>query len=105
MEFDYDHERRLTETEQRSKSNTHRLERLEPIVSEMHKMSEAMVEMANELKHTNSSIKNLDEKVDRLEQEPAKKWNDSTKAIFNAFLGAIGSAIGVGLLWLLANTV
>lgn len=68
MEYDYEHEKRLTEIEQRAKSNSHRLDKLEPIVNEIHKMSEAIVEMSNELKHTNASIKKLDEKVDNLEQ-------------------------------------
>ena len=33
----------LTKTEERSKSNTHRLDKLEPIVNEIHTMSNTMV--------------------------------------------------------------
>lgn len=99
--MDLEHEKRLTEVEQRSKSNTHRLDKLEPIVNEIHTISRTMVEMTTELKHTNNTIEKMSEKVENLEQEPAKRWKDSTKAIFNAFLGALGSAIAAGIIYLL----
>ena len=99
--MELEHEKRLTETEQRSKSNSHRLDKLEPIVEEIHNMSETLVEMTVEMRHTNQNVKDIKEKVDVLEQEPAKKWKDSTKAIFNAFLGAMGSALAGGVLYLL----
>ncbi len=99
--MELEHEKRLTETEQRSKSNSHRLDKLEPIVEEIHNMSETLVEMTVEMRHTNQNVKDIKEKVDVLEQEPAKKWKDSTKAIFNAFLGAMGTALAGGVLYLL----
>ena len=36
---------RLTKVEERSKSNTHRLEKLEPIVGEIHTMSKTMIQL------------------------------------------------------------
>lgn len=99
--MDLDHERRLTEVEQRSKSNTHRIQELEPVVREIHAMSMTLIEMSNEMKHTNKNVEEIKKKVDVLEQEPAKRWQDSTKAIFNAFLGAIGTAVAGGLLYLI----
>ena len=99
--MDLGYEKRLTEAEQRSKSNSHRLDKLEPIVEEIHNMSETLVEMTVEMRHTNQNVKDIKEKVDVLEQEPAKKWKDSTKAIFNAFLGAMGTALAGGVLYLL----
>ena len=100
--MDLEHEKRLTEVEQRAKSNSHRLEKLEPIVAEIHKMSETLLEMTAEMKHTNKNVEEIKDKVDTMEQEPAKKWKDSTKALFNAILGAVGAAIGYGILYLLS---
>ena len=80
--MDLEHERRLTEVESRSKSNTHRLDKLEPIVEEIHTMSETLVEMASEMKHTNRNVEDIKEKVDTLEKAPAKKWSDMQKALF-----------------------
>jgi len=34
--MDLEHEKRLTEVEQRAKSNQHRIDKLEPIVEEIH---------------------------------------------------------------------
>lgn len=103
--MDLDHERRLTEVEQRSKSNMHRIEELEPIVKEIHSMAKTLVEMNNEMKHTNKNVEEIKSKVEILEQEPAKRWHDSTKAIFNAFLGAIGTAVAGGLLYMITMNV
>ncbi len=102
--MDLEHEKRLTEVEQRAKSNTHRLDKLEPIVEEIHNMSETLVEMTAEMKYTNRNVEEIKEKVDVMEQEPAKRWKDSTRALFNAFLGAIGTAIAGGLIYLLTMT-
>ncbi len=99
------YEQRLTRAEERAKSNTHRLDKLEPIVEEIHNMSETLVEITSEMKHTNSTVNSINEKVERLEQEPAKRWKDSTKALFNAILGAIGAAIAAGVLWAIAQTI
>lgn len=101
--MDLEHEKRLTEVEQRAKSNTHRLDKLEPIVNEIHTISKTMVEMTTELKYTNNTIEKIGEKVENLESEPAKRWKDSTKAIFNAFLGALGTAIAGSIIYLLTT--
>lgn len=101
--MDLEHENRLTKVEERSKSNTHRLDKLEPIVNEIHTMSETLVEMASEMKHTNRNVEEIKDKVDSLEQEPARRWKDSTKALFNAFLGVIGAAAAGGALYLISN--
>ena len=99
--MDLEHEKRLAEVEQRAKSNTHRLDELEPIVGEIHKMSETLVEMTVEMKHTNKNVEDIKNKVECIEQEPARKWKDSTKALFNAFLGAIGTAVAGGMIYFL----
>ena len=99
--MDLEHEARLTKVEERSKSNSHRLDKLEPIVEEIHKMSETLVEMTSEMKHTNKNVEEIKDKVETLEQEPVKKWKESTKAFWGAFLGALGTALAAGLIYLL----
>lgn len=99
------YEQRLTRTEERSKSNTHRLDKLEPIVEEIHNMSETLVEITSEMKHTNSTVNSINEKVEKLEQEPGDRWKNSTRAVLNAILGAIGAAIAAGIFWAIAQTI
>lgn len=99
-------EHRITELESRAKSNSHRLDKLEPIVEEIHTMSNTMVQLVQEVKHTNETVTNLDIKVDRMdsrvdemEKAPAKKWNNAKDKIFNTVLGVIVGFLASGLVW------
>lgn len=94
-------EAKIVEIDARAKSNTYRLNELAPVVKEIKTMSEAIVEMTVEMKHVNQSVGELKNKVDAIEQEPAKKWKDSTKALFNAILGALGAAIAGGAIYVI----
>lgn len=42
-------------------------------------------------------------RLEKLEQEPGNRWKDSAKALFNAFLGAIGTAVAGGIVYVLIN--
>ena len=104
--MDLEHERRLTEVEQRAKSNSHRLEKLEPIVEEIHTMTNTMVQLVQEVKHTNEAVDNLGEKVDRIdgrvdemEKTPAKKWDSMKNKIFDVVLGLIVGFFVAGFIW------
>lgn len=99
-------EHRLTETEQRCKSNTHRIDKLEPIVNEIHTMSNTMVQLVQEVKHTNETVGNLDTKIDRIdirvddmESAPGKEWSNAKRTIFNTVLGAVVGFLIAGLVW------
>ena len=103
-EIDIEH--RLTETEARSKSNTHRLDKLEPIVDEIHTMSNTMVQLVQEVKHTNEAVGNIDAKVERIdtrvdemERAPGKEWNNVKRTVLNTLLGAVVGFLIAGLLW------
>lgn len=103
--MDLEHEKRLTAVEERAKSNTKRLDEMKPLVEEIHKMSEGIVAMTSELKHTNSDVREIKEKVETIEREPANQWKDSRKAFFHAFLGAIGTACAGGIIWLISQFI
>ncbi len=99
-------EHRITELEQRSRSNTHRIDKLEPIVDEIHTMSNTMVQLVQEVKHTNDAVGGLDQKVDRLdsrvddmERAPGQEWSSAKKTIFNTILGAVVGFLIAGLMW------
>lgn len=99
-------EHRLTELEQRSKSNSHRIDKLEPIVEEIHTMSNTMVQLVQEVKHTNEAVSTIDKKVDRMdsrvdemEKAPAKQASSIKEKIIGAVYGAIITFLVAGLLW------
>lgn len=58
-------EHRLTEVESRSKSNTHRIDKLERVTEEIHTMSNTMIQLVEEVKHTNETVSSLDQKVEK----------------------------------------
>lgn len=97
---------RLTKAEERSKSNTHRLDKLEPIINEIHIMSRTMVQLVEEVRHTNETVSSLDEKVeqmdsrmDELEKEPGKRWVNMKTNVFNTVLGVVIGFLATGLIW------
>lgn len=109
-EIDIEH--RLTDVESRSKSNTHRLDKLEPIVDEIHTMSNTMVQLVQEVKHTNETVNNLDAKVDRMdsrvdamEREPAVDAKKYKTTAITAIISAIAGAFATGLIIMIAQFI
>lgn len=99
--MDLEHEQRLTAVEERAKSNTHRIDKLEKVIDEIHEMSTTMVRLCEQSKTTNETVESLREDVNELKSEPGKNWKSSTRTLYNAVLGAIGTAIGAGIVYLI----
>lgn len=109
-ELDIEH--RITEVEQRSKSNTHRIDKLEPIVNEIHTMSNTMVQLVQEVKHTNEAVFSLDEKVDRMdsrvnemERAPAEDVKKYKNTAITAIISTVAGALATGLIFLIAQNL
>lgn len=94
---------RLTKVEERSKSNTHQIEDLKPVVNEIHTMSKTMVELIGEVKHTNENVSELKDKVDILEREPGKQWAATKRTFFTAITSSIGTAVAAGIMYLISK--
>lgn len=100
---------KLVEVEARSKSNTHRLDKLEGDFDALNKMAAAMEVMANEQKHQGEAVAEiktdvtaLGEKVDAIEKKPAKRWDGMVEKIIYGIVGSFVTALGAGLIYLLA---
>ena len=105
-------EHRITEVEQRAKSNTHRINKLEPIVEEIHTMSKTMVELVGEVKHTNENVCALDEKIDRMdsrvdemERAPAEDAKKYKNTAITAIISTGAGALATGLIFLIAQNL
>ena len=92
--MDLAHESRLTAVEERSKSNTHRIDKLEEsteaisrIATSVEVIAERQVQMSERQVQMAGSMDELDEKVTALEQKPAKRWDSMVDK-------AIGAAVG-----------
>ena len=99
---------KLAEVDARSKSNTHRLDELGEKVDVLNRLTTAIEVMAAEQKHqgeTMAEIKNdvtaLDKKVEAIEQKPAKRWDGMVEKVIYGIVGALVTALGAGLIYLL----
>lgn len=90
---------RLVEVEQRAKSNTKRIDEHDGKLEDIHELTFAVKELANETKLMREDVNSLNNRVANIESEPAKEYKDIKKNIRNQIitfiLGAILSGIGV----------
>ena len=97
---------KLAEVDQRAKSNTHRLEKLESQTDALNSLAASVEVMANEQKHQTEAILDiktnvtaLSGKVETLEQKPGKRWEGAvekvTMTVIAAVVGFILAKIGL----------
>lgn len=98
--MDLEHERRLTDVESRSKSNTKRIDKLEQQTEAINRLATSMAVMAEKQDETANIVTALDDKVTRLEEKPAKRWEKVIEtilvAIVSAIAGFIAAKFGLG---------
>ena len=66
---------KLQETTDRSLRNEGRIKKLETEQDALRSLATSVAVMANKLDTVNSNLINLSDKVDTLEQKPAKRWD------------------------------
>lgn len=91
--MDMEHERRLTETEARSKSNTKRLDKLEESTEAINRLATSMEVMVEKQSQVAETVDKLDGKVTALETKPAKRVDALVDKIVWAVLAAVVSFI------------
>ena len=85
---------RFIQTEERSKSNTHRLDCLEKLVEAVNLQSKYIAELVVEIRHTNENLTKQDIRITEIEKIPKARWNQVISAVIAAVIGSlIGSAI------------
>lgn len=87
---------KVAEVEQRSKSNTHRIDKLEQQNEAIQKIATSVEILALENKHqteATTEIKNditkLTSKVDTLEKKPVKRWENVVDIVFKLIVTAV----------------
>lgn len=99
---------KATETDQRARSNTRRIDRLEQSTDALNELTLAVREMVLKQDYTAASIDKLDKKVDgidgrmdAMEQKPAKRWDGLVEKIVSGLVGAFVAALAAGIIYLL----
>lgn len=91
---------KLKEVEDRSKSNTHRLNKLEQLTNAIYEQNTNIASLVTELKHTNESIARHERDIDAhsariraIEHRPGKLWDKLLFGILGALATGIGAAV------------
>ena len=99
---------KLAEVEQRSKSNTHRINELAEEIDAVNRLATAVEVMATEQKHQTEAMANikqsvtdLDKKVDAIERKPGKRWDGIVDKFIGGLVGALAAAAFAGIVYLL----
>lgn len=97
--MDLEHERRLTEVEERAKSNSHRLDKLEESTEAINRLATSMEVMAERQEQVADTVGKLDSKVTALEEKPGKRWDGLVDkivwAVAAALIGFVLAQVGL----------
>lgn len=87
MEREYEH--RLTEVEERSKSNAHRLDDVEKRQDNLDKLVSTVEVLAVREKNVENDVKEIKSDVKSLASKPAKRWDDLVTQVIGIIVAAI----------------
>ena len=87
--MDLEHERRLTAVENRSKSNAHRIDKLEKTTEAINNLATSMKVMVVKQDEVVNTVSKLDEKVSMLEAKPGKRWDALVDKVIWAVVAAV----------------
>lgn len=87
----------IIEAIQRVKSAHHRIDKMENDIGEIKELTIAVKEIAMETKANREDVNKMNERLETIEQKPAKNWDKVTTTIIGTVVGAIAGAI-IGLI-------
>lgn len=83
----------LVEADQRSKSNTHRIDKLEEQWEVLNKLAVSVEKMGINLATMDKTIQRLDAKVEEQEAKPGKRWEALVEKVVFLFVGAVAAYV------------
>lgn len=90
---------KLAETEARSKSNTHRIDKLEQSTEAINRLATSVEVMATKQDTMNGNLDKIAGKVEQIEAEPGKRWKSVvekvTLLVVAAVVGYILARVGL----------
>ena len=91
MEVKFEH--RLTEVEERAKSNQHRIDELEQRADEQEKLISTVAVLASKQKTMKNDVKEIKDDVKALTSKPGKRWDSLVTQIITIIVAAIAGFI------------
>ena len=80
---------KLAEVEQRSKSNTKRIDKIDKQIEEMHELMKTVASLTTEIKYMREEFNEGLGRITRLEQKPVENYNKIVMYIITTILGAL----------------
>lgn len=91
-----DYVKKLVEIEARSKSNTHRIDKLEELTNTIQSLAITMNSTVNEIKYMREDVSTLDIRLGKIENEPIKRFNKYRDTIIASVLTSlVGLLVGI----------
>lgn len=87
--MDLEHEQRLTEVEERSKSNMHRIDDLEKRQDNLDELVSTVKVLAVREENVESNVKEIKSDVKSLTSKPGKRWDDMIDKIIMLLVAAV----------------
>ena len=87
--MDLEHERRLTEVEDRAKSNSHRLDEVEKRQDNLEELVGSVKVLATKQESVEQDVKEIKTDVKNLTSKPAKRWESVVEKIILTVVGAV----------------
>ena len=87
---------RLTETEQRVRSNTRRIEKLEQQQKDLNKLITAVEVLAAREKGVETDVKEIKADVKTITQKPGRRWDAMIDRVLYVLIGAALSLLMTG---------
>ena len=88
-EHEVEFAQRLAEVDARSKSNTKRLDKFDELVEVVRELATSMKLMAEKQVTTETKVSQIDQKLEVLEQKPAKRWESIVEKIILTVVAAL----------------
>lgn len=80
---------KIVENEQRSKSNTYRLDKLEKEIENQRELVVSVKEIATEVKHMREDVNDMNKRLKEVEEKPKKQWNAMVSQVISLIIGGI----------------
>ena len=87
--MDFEHEKRLTEVEERTKSNSHRIDELEKRQDNLDDLVGTVKVLAVREENVESNVKEIKSDVKSLTGKPAKRWDNLVNQIITILVAGI----------------
>lgn len=93
MEQKLSMEHRMTEVEERSKSNTHRIDTLEKKQDNLDKLVGAVEILADREKRVEGDVKEIKDDVKSIKDKPGKRWESLVTQLITIVVAAVAGFI------------